>query len=321
MTLVRDAAEIAAPGAAGRGAPTGRRIHVTAPSPSLPDNPAPPVSRAKLMERGCSLLRAAGIDSPRREARLLLAHSVQLTTADLLRDPHRPADPMAYESVLARRAAREPLAYILGEREFWSLNFAVSTATLIPRPESEILIEAALAAFAGRAPPQRILDLGSGSGCLLLAALHEFSHAFGIGVDRSIAAVRLAAANAAVLGLARRAAFLSADWSAPLRARFDLVLCNPPYIPTSAIGGLMPEVARHEPVTALDGGPDGLAAYRQIIALLGGLLPRDGVAILELGVGQDAAVAALAKARGMGATTRPDLAGIPRAMVLTRTTV
>jgi release factor glutamine methyltransferase len=287
----------------------------------MPGISAPAVSRAKLMERGCSILRAAGIDSPRREARLLLAHTLGLAMPDLVRDPHRLADPAAYESVLARRAAREPLAYILGEREFWSLNFAVSPATLIPRPESEILIEAALAAFAGRAPPRRILDLGSGSGCLLLAALHEFSRAFGIGVDRSIAAVRLAAANAAVLGLADRAAFLCADWSSPLCACFDLILCNPPYIPTSAIGGLMPEVACHEPATALDGGPDGLAAYRRVVACLRRLLPRDGVAILELGVGQDAAVAALAATCGMGATTRPDLAGIPRAMVLTRTTV
>jgi release factor glutamine methyltransferase len=251
----------------------------------------------------------------------LLAHALELTMPDLVRDPHRLADPTAYESVLARRAAREPLAYILGEREFWSLSFAVSPATLIPRPESEILIGAALAAFAGRAPPQRILDLGSGSGCLLLAALHEFSHAFGIGVDRSVAALRVAAANAAVLGLADRAVFLCADWSTPLRARFDLILCNPPYIPTSAIGGLMPEVASHEPATALDGGLDGLAAYRQIIAFLRCLLPRDGVAILELGVGQVAAVAALAGTCGMAATTRPDLAGIPRAMVLTRMTV
>jgi release factor glutamine methyltransferase len=278
-------------------------------------------SLARLMEHGCSILRAAGIDSPRREARLLLAHAFEIAMPDLVRDPHRLADPAPYEAVLARRAAREPLAYILGEREFWSLNFAVSPATLIPRPESEILIEAALAAFADRAPPRRILDLGSGSGCLLVAALHEFSHAFGIGVDRSVAAVRLAATNAAALGLADRAAFLCADWGTALCARFDLILCNPPYIPTSLIGGLMPEVARHEPATALDGGTDGLAAYRQVIALLGCLLPRDGVAILELGVGQDAAVAWLATACGMAATTRPDLAGIPRAMVLTRTTV
>lgn len=279
-----------------------------------------PASRARLMQRGSSVLRAAGIDSPRREARLLLAHALGISMADLVRDPHRLADPAAYATVLAQRAAHEPLAYILGEREFWSLNFAVSPATLIPRPESETLIEAALAAFADRAPPRRVLDLGTGSGCLLLAALHEFPQAFGVGIDRSFAAARLAATNAVRLGLADRAVFLCAHWSSPLCARFDLILCNPPYIPTSCIGGLMPEVGRHEPVTALDGGPDGLTAYRQIAGTLRCLLSRDGVAVLELGVGQDAAVAALAADCGMVATTRPDLAGIPRAMVLTRKT-
>ena len=276
-----------------------------------------PASQARLIERGCSVLRAAGIDNPRREARLLLAHALEISMADLLHERTRLGDPAAYETVLARRAAREPLAYILGEREFWSLNFVVSPATLIPRPESETLIEAALALFADRAP-RRILDLGTGTGCLLLAALHEFPRAFGIGTDRSFPAARLAAANAALLGLADRSAFLCADWSTPLRDRFDLVLCNPPYIPTSTIGALMPEVARYEPAIALDGGPDGLAAYRQIIVTLRSLLRRDGVAILELGVGQEAGVARLAADCGLVATTRPDLAGIPRAVVLTR---
>jgi len=287
----------------------------SAETPALTTGPA---SQARLIERGSSVLRAAGIDNPRREARLLLAHALKCSMPDLVRDPDRLAGPAAYEPVLARRAAREPLAYILGEREFWSLNFVVSPATLIPRPESETLIEAALALFADRAPPRRILDLGTGTGCLLLAALHEFPQAFGIGTDRTFPAARLAAANAALLGLADRSAFLCADWSTPLRDRFDLVLCNPPYIPTSTIGALMPEVARHEPATALDGGPDGLAAYRQIIVTLRSLLRRDGVAILELGIGQEASVARLAADCGLVATTRPDLAGMPRAVVLTR---
>jgi release factor glutamine methyltransferase len=286
----------------------------------MPPVQTAPAPLAQLLERGSSILRAAGIDNPRREARLLLAHALEISMPDLVRDPDRRADPTTYETVLARRAAHEPLAYILGVREFWSLNFAVSPATLIPRPESETLIEAALALFADRAPPRRILDLGTGSGCLLLTALHEFPQAFGIGADRSFPAARLAATNAALLGLADRAAFLCADWSTPLRDRFDLILCNPPYIPTSRLGGLMPEVARYEPVTALDGGPDGLVAYRQIIVTLCCLLRRGGVAILELGAGQDAGVARLAADCGLVATTRPDLAGIPRAMVLTRKT-
>lgn len=321
MNRAHNGDEVAVRRAATRAEAMGQR-RTDAPSPSPARQiPIEPASRASLIEHGCSLLRAAGIETPRREARILLAHALKISLLELLRDPHRLADPAAYETVLARRAAREPLAYILGEREFWSLNFAVSPATLIPRPESETLIEAALAAFAGRAPPRRILDLGTGSGCLLLASLHEFPQAFGIGVDCCFAAARLAAVNAASLGLADRSAFLCADWSAPLRADFDLILCNPPYIPTSVIGGLMPEVGRHEPAVALDGGADGLTAYRRIIAALGDGLRRDGVAVLELGVGQDASVAALAADCGMVATTRPDLAGIPRAMVLTWTTV
>jgi release factor glutamine methyltransferase len=265
---------------------------------------------------GAAVLRDAGIDSPRREARLLLGHALGLPVATLLRDPHALADAADYDVLIARRAAHEPLAFITGRREFWSLDFAVSSATLIPRPESETLIEAALAAFAHRAPPTRILDLGTGTGCLLLSALHEFPTAFGIGTDRAPGAAILASANAAALGLADRTAFLCGDWAAPLDARFDLVLCNPPYIPTSDIDGLMPEVACHEPQTALDGGADGLEAYRRTVPSLPALLQPEGVAVLELGIGQAAAVAALAAESGLVATTRPDLNGIARALVL-----
>ena len=326
MNRVQNAEAVAGRRAAGERAPTSARATagggtVAAPSCLMPPVPTAPASHARLMEHASSILRAAGIDNPRREARLLLAHTLEIGVPDLVRDPDRLADPAAYEAVLARRAAREPLAYILGEREFWSLSFAVSPATLIPRPETETLIEAALAVFTDRAPPEHMLDLGTGSGCLLLAALREFPQAFGIGADRSSPAARIAATNATRLGLADRAAFLCADWSTPLRDDFDLILCNPPYIPTSSIGGLMPEVARYEPVTALDGGPDGLVAYRQIIVTLDSLLRRDGVAILELGVGQEPAVARIAADYGLVATTRPDLAGNPRAMVLTRKTV
>jgi len=326
MNRARNAGMVVERCAAGEGPATDVRAMEdrgagAAPSCLMPPVPTSPASQAQLLERGSFILRAAGIDNPRREARLLLAHALEISMPDLVRDPDRLADPAPYETVLARRAAREPLAYILGAREFWSLKFAVSPATLIPRPESETLIETALALFADRAPPRRILDLGTGSGCLLLTVLHEFPQAFGIGTDRSFPAARLAATNAALLGLADRAAVLCADWSTPLRGHFDLILCNPPYIPTSEVSGLMPEVARYEPVAALDGGPDGLVAYRQIIVTLRCLLRRDGVAILELGAGQDAGVARLAVDCDLVATTRPDLAGIPRAMVLTRKTV
>jgi release factor glutamine methyltransferase len=234
----------------------------------------------------------------------------------LLRDRTAPVDPAAAEPLIARRLAHEPLALILGHREFWSLEFAVSPATLIPRPDSETLIEAALAVFRGGPPPRRVLDLGTGTGCLLLAALAEFRDAFGIGVDRSATAAALAARNAVSLGMADRAAFLCGDWGSALTGRFGLILCNPPYIAESALAGLMPEVALYEPRAALDGGPDGYAAYRRLIPDLRRLLPADGAAVLELGAGQAKMVGRLAQEAGFSTSQRHDLAGITRALVL-----
>jgi release factor glutamine methyltransferase len=218
--------------------------------------------------------------------------------------------------LVSRRAAHEPLALILGRREFWSLDFAVSPASLIPRPDSETLIEAALAFFADRNPPRHVLDLGTGTGCLLLAALSEFPAAFGVGLDQSLPAASLAARNAAALGMADRAAFLCGDWAAALDGRFDLILCNPPYIPTSDIQSLMPEVARFEPRHALDGGADGYSAYRRLIPDLGRLLELSGAAVLETGAGQAAAIAELAQGAGFTSEPRRDLSGIVRALVL-----
>jgi release factor glutamine methyltransferase len=245
---------------------------------------------------------------------LLLAHALGISPAELLRDIGAVADPAPLEPLLARRLAREPLALILGRREFWSLDFAVSPATLIPRPESETLVEAAIAL----APPRRILDLGTGTGCLLLAVLSEFRAAFGVGVDRSPAAAALAAHNAATLRLADRAAFVTADWADAINGRFDLVLCNPPYIPTSELNGLMPEVARYEPRSALDGGQDGLSAYRRLLPDLPSLLTETGSAVLELGIGQAGTVAGLALGEGFASEPRKDLAGTTRALVLRR---
>jgi release factor glutamine methyltransferase len=234
----------------------------------------------------------------------------------LLRDLTAHVDPTALEPLLTRREAREPLALIVGKREFWSLEFAVSAAALIPRPESETLIEAALTAFADRTPPRRALDLGTGTGCLLLAALSEFPAAFGIGVDRSAAAIALAAHNAAMLDMADRAAFVCADWAAALHGRFDLILCNPPYIPRSELPELMPEVARYEPRSALEGGLDGYSAYRELLPNLHTLLRSDGVAILEVGAGQAKSVAELAREAGFSTIFRQDLSGIVRTLVL-----
>lgn len=266
---------------------------------------------------GAEQLRHKDIDNPRLEARLLLAHALGVTQETVLRDRHLPVDAPAYDALIARRAAHEPLALILGRREFWSLDFLVSPDTLIPRGDSETLIDAALAAFPDRAAMRSLLDLGTGTGCLLLAALSEFPQAFGIGIDRMPAAAELARRNAAALGFASRTAFVVADWAEPLSgARFDMVLSNPPYIPTADLAGLMPEVAIHEPASALDGGKDGLDAYRRIVEALPSLLAPGGVAILELGIDQDQSVPALAAANGFSADLRNDLADIPRALIL-----
>lgn len=255
-------------------------------------------------------------DNPRLEARLLLAHALGATQNDLIRDPQRMIEPAAYDALLRRRQAQEPLAHLIGRREFWSLDFRVSPATLIPRPDTETLVEAALAAFAGRSPPARILDLGTGTGCLLLALLHEYRTAFGIGVDIEPAAAELARDNAASLGLADRAAFAVSNWTDAVAGRFDLVVSNPPYVAADEIPGLMPEVARYEPARALDGGRDGYDAYRMILARLPDILATRGVAVLELGLGQAKIVADIARDGGFAVSLRHDLAGIPRAVIL-----
>lgn len=249
------------------------------------------------------MLRAAGVENARHEARWLWEGAG--------------GDTARFEAFLARRLAREPLAFILGTQDFRGLELEVSPATLIPRADSETLIEAALAARPDRAGVRRILDLGTGTGCLLLAALAEYPAAFGVGVDRVPAAAALAGRNAVATGLAPRAAFLCGDWATALAARFDLVLCNPPYIDSAAVPTLMAEVARYEPATALDGGPEGLDCYRAIVATLPLLLAPGGVAVLELGIGQAPCVADLARAAGLSPPVlRSDPGGIARAAVL-----
>jgi release factor glutamine methyltransferase len=277
---------------------------------------ARPATIAEALRHGANVLAAAGIENPRLESRLLLAHALGCSSEALIRDLTAQVDHSAFETCLTRRAAHEPIAFILGWREFWSLRFRVSSATLIPRPDSEAIVEAALALFPPAHRPLRVLDLGTGTGCLLLAFLHERPEAFGVGIDRSEAATRLARRNACDLALDSRAAFLCGDWAGSIDARFDLVLSNPPYIATPRLTELMPDVVDHEPRAALDGGICGLTAYRAIIAALPWLLTPSGVAVLEFGIGQFQAVAAIAEAAGFRVDSRLDLSGIVRAIIL-----
>lgn len=267
------------------------------------------------LEAIVALLEASRIEAPRREARLILAHALGCDAAGLFADRSIP-DGTGLD--LARRRARhEPLAYLTGRREFWSLDLAVSPVTLIPRPDSETLIEAALRHTPDRARIHTVLDLGTGTGALLLAALSEYKAASGIGTDRIAAAASLARDNARRLGFGARCRFVVADWAAPLAGSFDLILSNPPYIPSAVLADLMPDVAQYEPRSALDGGADGLDAYRSIIADLPRLLTKGGIAVIEAGIGQGQALADLAAQAGLVATTHADLAGIPRAIVMT----
>ncbi len=273
-----------------------------------------------LLDEASSTLAGAGIEQPRREARLLVAHALGLTADALLRLPPAGIVPAApARALVARRAAREPLAFITGTAGFWTLDLAVGPSTLIPRADSEALIEAALALRPGRDRIRAILDLGCGTASLLLAALSEYRSAFGIGVDRAEAACRLARANTARTGLAGRAAIVCGDWAGMLDARFDLVLSNPPYVETGHIDTLMPEVGRHEPRLALDGGADGLDAYRALMPVLDRLLAPGGLALLEIGAGQDAAASCLAEASGLAIVDRHhDLTGLIRVLALAR---
>lgn len=227
---------------------------------------------------------------------------------------------MRLDGYARRRLAGEPVWRILGEREFWGLPFRLSPATLEPRPDSETVVEAALAAFANRLDETiAILDLGTGTGCLLIALLSEFRRARGLGVDLSMEACATARANAALNGVADRVAILQGDWAQGLSERFDLVVSNPPYIAAAEIATLPSGVREHDPHLALDGGEDGLTCYRALAAALPGLLAPSGVAILEIGAGQQRDVAAIMTTAGLDALgSRRDLGGHERALLFTR---
>lgn len=268
---------------------------------------------AAIAEAAARLVEASA--TPRLDAELLMAHVLGTSReAMLLAGLHLPAA-LGYDDLVARRADHEPMAYILGERDFWTITLAVAPGVLVPRPDSETLIEAAIAHFAGRAPPATILDLGTGSGALLLGALDEWRDAIGIGVDSSARAVAIAADNTRRLRMGARATIVEGGWDA-IGGRFDLILCNPPYIESGA--DLPREVAGHEPPSALYAGVDGLDDYRAIAPLIPARLAPGGVACIEIGADQAAAAGALFAAAGLQVAVSRDLGGRDRCLIVTQ---
>lgn len=280
----------------------------------------PPLTVAECRRALAEQFRAAGIDTPALDARVLVGHVTGLDHSGLAAAACAPVDAVQIRrlnELAARRLAGEPIARIVGVKEFWGLPLKISPATFVPRPETETVVEAALAlidAGGGRDRVLRIADLGTGSGAILLALLTELPCAFGIGTEIDPAAADIARENAARLGLAKRMAVVVGDFGTSLAGRFDLVVANPPYVATAEIAGLAPEV-RYDPLAALDGGVDGLAAYRAIAADAPRLLARGGHLVLELGAGQEPAVTEVLRAAGLAAApARRDLSGIARAM-------
>jgi release factor glutamine methyltransferase len=263
-------------------------------------------------------LKESGVDSARLDARLLVAQATGASVEQLVAFPERRLsdDECArLRATVERRARREPLAQIVGHREFWSLDFLVSRDTLIPRPDSETIVAAALALAGPRDAARRVLDFGTGTGCLLLALLHEWPHAAGVGVDRSAGALDIARRNAAALGLGTRARFVVGNWGAGLDGPFDVIVANPPYIAEGELAGLAPELA-FEPRGALAAGADGLDAYRALAPDVRRLLAPAGVAVFEVGMGQAGDVEAILRDAGLEIGPRQrDLAGVERAVI------
>jgi release factor glutamine methyltransferase len=277
-------------------------------------------SRAEARTRAAAYLAERGVETAALDARILVQDLLGLTSADLaLRGdvPLSEDEAARLSAALARRAGGEPVARILGAWEFWGLPFRLSPATLVPRPDTETVVEAALALGHPREAPLRLLDLGTGTGCLLVALLAEWPRATGLGVDRSAEALATARDNAARNGVGARACFAGGDWAAAVRGPFDLIVSNPPYIAAGVIDGLAEEVRVHDPRLALDGGPDGLDAYRALIAQAPRLLAPGGRLVVEIGYDQEAALRGLAAESGLSVeAVRRDLAGHPRAVVL-----
>jgi release factor glutamine methyltransferase len=293
---------------------------------SILDHPSPtaPAMRGLTVVQArrslSDMFRRAGLDSPELDARLLTGHALGLDHTGLMIESGRPItddEARAIDALAARRLQREPVARIVGHKEFWGLPLRLSPATLVPRPETETVVEAALAAIDGGGPRNRALriaDLGTGSGALLVALLTELPNAEGIATDVSFEALQTARDNARRLELGRRARFAGCDFAAALSGPFDVIVSNPPYVMSGDMEGLSPEV-RRDPRRALDGGPDGLGCYRTIAGQVARLLTPGGHLVVELGFGQEAQVAAILRMAGLAPRrAHTDLSGIPRAL-------
>jgi release factor glutamine methyltransferase len=268
-----------------------------------------------------ALFKSSAIDFAELDARMLVGAVLGLDLTGMIAAASRlltEDQSIRLEDFARRRLAGEPVARILGVKEFWGLRLNLSAATLVPRPDTETVVELALEVL--RAAPKstrwRIADIGTGSGAILLALLSELPDGYGVGTDISVAALRTANANAARLGLAPRAGFVACDYAAALSETFDLIVSNPPYIRSADIARLASEVRDHDPHGALDGGPDGLDAYRTLIPQAARLLAPRGALVVEAGQGQSSHIEALMTAAGLTLERPPktDLAGIPRAV-------
>jgi len=273
---------------------------------------------AEAIRRATDRLSATS-DTARLDAELLMAHAGQVTRSDMLLRHMSDTEPTAFATLVERRIGHEPIAYIIGEAEFFGRGFTVNPAVLIPRSDSEVLVEAALKSSPDKG---RVLDMGTGSGALLLTLLAEKAGLEGVGVDASFDAVQVATQNARRIGVLGRANLAQRDWNeanwAADLGQFDLVICNPPYVESDAI--LDPDVREFEPASALFAGLEGLDDYRTIIPQLGNLLTQTGVSILEIGRDQAESVTQIAAQSGFDAQLYRDLADRPRALRLSRKT-
>jgi len=285
----------------------------------------------QVWQKAALVLKEFDSDTPVIDARLLLQQVLGITREELLLEPKRmlsETEQQQFESLLERRLAHEPMSHIIGSREFYGLEFKVTPDVLTPRPDTETVVDTVLLQItenrrwktSNPASVIRILDLGTGTGCLLLSLLHALPNARGTGVDISPQALAVAQENAEKLGLADRAEFALSRWCEKISKNYDIIVANPPYIASNAIAALMPDVADYEPHLALDGGPDGLAAYRDIARQLRPHLAEQAIVVLEIGAGQERLVADIFITEGFRLEAeRSDLAGIPRCLVMTLT--